>query len=176
MTLSAHLHLVPNAIKKRSQAPAISYMLFLEGGEFRESEWELLYDWQFAANQLILATSPLRLTTSNFIFQMNICGYYSYVTSNLTRGWVCTVQLLLVLASALILRSDSRGTRNHILLSQIRDSPNLEGQAPRIYIPQEQGHPVIPQALGSLFVVSYDSEGYGGGIRPSLHTRGYLIR
>jgi hypothetical protein len=28
---------------------------------------------------------------------------------------------------------------------------------PRIYIPQEQGGPVIPPALGSLFVSSYDS-------------------
>jgi hypothetical protein len=27
-----------------------------------------------------------------------------------------------------------------------------------------------PQALGSLFVASYDSQGYGGGIRPHLHT------
>jgi hypothetical protein len=35
-----------------------------------------LYDWQFTANQFFLvATSPLRLTTSNFIFQLNTCGY-----------------------------------------------------------------------------------------------------
>jgi hypothetical protein len=27
-----------------------------------------------------------------------------------------------------------------------------------------------PQALGSLFVASYDSQGYGGGTRPCLHT------
>jgi hypothetical protein len=38
--------------------------------------------------------------------------------------------LLLVLASAVILRSESRGTHYHILVSQIRDSPNLEGQVP----------------------------------------------
>jgi hypothetical protein len=48
---------------------------------------------------------------------------------------VCRLQLLLVLASAVILGSESRGsesrgTRDHILLSQIRDSPNLEGQVP----------------------------------------------
>jgi hypothetical protein len=34
--------------------------------------------------------------------------------------------LLLALASTLILMSDSRGTRDHILLSHIRDPPNLE--------------------------------------------------
>jgi hypothetical protein len=29
---------------------------------------------------------------------------------------------------------------------------------------------VYPQDLASLFVVSYDSQGYSGGIRPRLHT------
>jgi hypothetical protein len=32
-----------------------------------ESESELLYDWWFTANHFVLATSPLRLTTSNFL-------------------------------------------------------------------------------------------------------------
>jgi hypothetical protein len=73
-----------------------------------------------------LATSSLRLTTSNFIFQLNTCGYSPYVTFSLTRGLVCRLQLLLVLASAVILRSETRGSYYHILLSQIRDSPNLE--------------------------------------------------
>jgi hypothetical protein len=41
---------------------------------------QLLYDWRFAAKQFILATSPLRLTTS-FFFQLNTCGHSSYVTS-----------------------------------------------------------------------------------------------
>jgi hypothetical protein len=39
------------------------------------------------------------------------------------------------------------------------------------YIPEELGGPVIPQALGSIFVASYDSQGYGGGIRPRLHSQ-----
>jgi hypothetical protein len=66
------------------------------------------------------------------------CGELS-----LTRGRVCRLQLLQVLASAVILGSESRGTGDHILLSQIRDFH---------------------------FVASYDSQGYGGGIRPSFHT------
>jgi hypothetical protein len=44
------------------------------------------------------------------------CGALS-----LTRGRVCRLQLLLALASAVIFGSESRGTRDHILLSQIRD-------------------------------------------------------
>jgi hypothetical protein len=71
-----------------------------------ESESESLYDWRFTANQFVLATSYLRLTTTN-IFQLNTCGYSPYVTTSLARGWVCHLQLLLVLASAVILRSDS---------------------------------------------------------------------
>jgi hypothetical protein len=42
---------------------------------------------------------------------------------SLTRGRVCRLHLLLVLASAVIVRSESCGTRDHILLSQIQDFP-----------------------------------------------------
>jgi hypothetical protein len=63
------------------------------------------------------------------------------------RTGLC-LQLLLGLASAVILGSESRGTRDHILLTQIRNFP---------------------------FVASYDSQGYGGGIRPRLHTKTIVI-
>jgi hypothetical protein len=45
-----------------------------------------------------------------------LCGTFS-----LTRGRVCRLQLLLVLASAEILGSESHGTHDHSLLSQIQD-------------------------------------------------------
>jgi hypothetical protein len=101
-----------------------------------ETESQLLYNWRFTANQF-LAPSPLRLTTINFILQLNACGYSPFVTSSLTRGWVCRLQLLLVLASVVILRSESRGTRD-ILGSQIRDSHNLEGQVPAFMSPRNR--------------------------------------
>jgi hypothetical protein len=41
----------------------------------------------------------------------------------LTRGRVCCLQLLMALARAVILGSESRGTRDHILLPQIWDFP-----------------------------------------------------
>jgi hypothetical protein len=34
---------------------------------------------------------------------------------------------------------------------------------------------LYPQLLGSIFVVPYDSQGYGGGIRPCLHTGHALL-
>jgi hypothetical protein len=49
-----------------------------------------------------------------------------------------------------ILKFESRGSHDHILLSQIRDSPNLEGQVP-VFIPQEQCGPVIPPGTGFHF-------------------------
>jgi hypothetical protein len=48
--------------------------------------------------------------------------------------------------------------------------PQPGGPGPRIYVPQEQGGPVILLGTGFLFVASYDSQGYGGGIRAHLHT------
>jgi hypothetical protein len=107
----------------------------------------------------------------SFIFQLNICGYSPYVTSSLTRGWVCRLQLLLVLASVVILRSESHGTHDHILLSQIRDSPNLDGQATVFISPRNRVARLRPQAPGSLFFASYDSQDYSRGIRSCLHTR-----
>jgi hypothetical protein len=80
-------------------------------------------------------SNKVRLATSNFIFQLNTCGYSPYVTSSLMRGWVCRLQLLLDLDSAVMFRSESRGTHNHILRSQIRDSINLEGHTPYLYDP-----------------------------------------
>jgi hypothetical protein len=94
----------------------------------------------FTTSGLLPLTTSWRQTPwdsrhSNFIFQVNTCGYSPYVTSSLTRGWICRLQLLLVLASAVTLWSESRETHDHILLSQIRDSPNLEGQVPVLYPP-----------------------------------------
>jgi hypothetical protein len=127
---------------------------------------ELLYDWRFTANQFALATSPLSLTTRSFIFQMNACGYNPYIPSSLTRGWVCHLQLLLVLDSVVILRSESYGTHYHILLLHIRDCHNLEGDAPLFISRRNRVTRLYPKALGSLSVVSYDSQDYGGGVRP----------
>jgi hypothetical protein len=73
-------------------------------------------------------------------------------------------------ASAVILGSKSRGTHVHILLSHIRDFHNLEGQDPLFIYPRNRVAQLYPQALGSPFIASYYSRGYGGGIRTRLQT------
>jgi hypothetical protein len=77
------------------------------------------------------------------------------------RREVCHLQLLLVLVRVVILRSESRGTHDHLLLTQIRDSLNLEGQVPVFIAASNRVARVYLQALGSLFVASYGSQGYG---------------
>jgi hypothetical protein len=86
------------------------------------------------------------------------------------RGWFCRLQLLLALTSAVILMSESLGTHDHILLSQIRDSPNLEGQVSAFISPRERVAQLYSQALGSIFVASYYSQHYSGNIRTRLNT------
>jgi hypothetical protein len=88
---------------------------------------------------------------------------------SLMRGWVCHLQLLLALTSAVILGSESCGTHDHILLSQIWDSPNLEGEVPVFISPRNRVAQLCPQALGSLFITSYNSQGWGGCIWTCLY-------
>jgi hypothetical protein len=47
--------------------------------------------------------------------------------------------------------------------------PNLQGQVPIFINPRNRVAQLYPQALGSLFVASYDYQGYCGGIRTILH-------
>jgi hypothetical protein len=44
------------------------------------------------------------------------------------------------------------------------DSPNLEGQVPVFISPRNRVPQLYPWALGSLYVASYDSQDYDGGI------------
>jgi hypothetical protein len=87
--------------------------------------------------------APIWGLRPDFYYCQTVAGLLIWVLS-LTKGRLCRLQLLLVFASAVILGYESRGTRDHILLSQIRDFP---------------------------FVTSYDSQGYSQGILPHLHTR-----
>jgi hypothetical protein len=128
-----------------------------------------LYDWQFTANQFVLVTSPFRLATSNFIFLLNTRGYSPYVTSSLIRGWVCRLQLLLLLASTIILRSKSCGTHDHILLSQIQHYPSLEGQVLIFISPRNMVAQLYPRHWVPLLLLPM-TQGYSGGIWPCLRT------
>jgi hypothetical protein len=83
---------------------------------------------------------------------------------------------MLGVAIAVVLWSESRRTHDHILLSQNRDSPKPGGSGPRIYIPQEQGGPVIAPDTGLHFRRLLRLSGlYSGSIRTRLHTVGLQL-
>jgi hypothetical protein len=57
-----------------------------------------------------------------------------------------------------------KGKSITILYYLIWDSSNLEGQVPVFISRRSRVAQLYPRSLGSLYVVSYDSQGYGGGI------------
>jgi hypothetical protein len=66
----------------------------------------------------------------------------------LMRGWICLLYMLLALASIVFIGSDSLGTRDHTLLSQIRDFPfrrllRLAGSRWRYSTPPPHGSSVF---------------------------------
>jgi hypothetical protein len=89
--------------------------------------------------------------------QLRLCYF---VASSLTRGRVCNVlvQLLLGLASVVTL-CRSPAELMAIFYCLICDCPNLEGQVPVFISPRNRVAQLNPQALGSIFVASYDSQG-----------------
>jgi hypothetical protein len=62
-----------------------------------------------------------------------------------------------------------RDSWSHFTVSDSR-LPQPEGPGQSRYIPRNRVAQLYLQALGSFFVASYDSQSYGGGIRPRLHT------
>jgi hypothetical protein len=73
--------------------------------------------------------------------QLRVCYF---VVPSLTRGRVCNLlyNCLWSLPEQSLLGSKSRRTHGHVLLYHLR-LPQPGGPGPRIYIPQEQGGPVI---------------------------------
>jgi hypothetical protein len=55
-----------------------------------------------------------------------------------------------------ILGSKSRGTRNHILVSQIRGLHNLQAQVPVFISPRSRVAQLYSRGLSSLYIASYD--------------------
>jgi hypothetical protein len=66
--------------------------------------------------------APIWGLRPDFYYYQTVAGLLMWGTP-LTRGQVCCLQLLLAPASTVTFGSDSRRTRDHILLSQIRDFP-----------------------------------------------------
>jgi hypothetical protein len=115
-----------------------------------------------------LGDKPLETHNQHF-FQQNTCGYSPYVTSSLMKGWVCRLQLLLVLASAVILRSEPRGTHDHFYCLRFETPPIWRAKSPCLYPPATGWSGYTPRHCSTFFSF-YGSQGHGEGIRTRLHT------
>jgi hypothetical protein len=107
-----------------------------------------------------------------FFSELNICGHSPYVTSSLTRGWVCRFSCCWSSPGHSFSGPSPVGLMT-TFYSLGFETPPTWSPGPRVYIPQKQGGPVIPQALCSLSVAFYNPQGYGGGdSNPSPHPGG----
>jgi hypothetical protein len=154
-------------IPELSQASATSFLFLTIAALNWLNQSYVTTDDQSAS--LVFVSSPIWGPRPDFYYCQTVAGLLMWGALSDERR-VCRLQLFLAFASAVTLGSESRGTHDHILLSQILDSPNLEGQVHVFISPRNRVAQLYPQALGSFFVAFYDSKGYGGGIRPCLQT------
>jgi hypothetical protein len=108
------------------------------------SKLKLYYDRQSVSQSVsrsVCDPRPISLLSFIIFIQLRV---FLYGTPSLTIDRVCSFQLLLGLASAVLIGSESRRTHDYIPLSRLLRLPQPGGPGPRIYIPQEQGSPVIP--------------------------------
>jgi hypothetical protein len=122
--------------------------------------------WRRSVGQSVLVSSTHLGPKTRFLLLSDSCVFVD-VGRSLCR--VCRLQLLLAFTTTVIFGSESHGIHDHILLFHIRDSPNLKGHVTLFISPRNRVAQLYPQALGYLYVASYDSQGNGGGIRTCPH-------
>jgi hypothetical protein len=80
------------------------------------------------------------LETTSIFFQLNTCGCSPNVTSRLTRGWVCRLQLLLVSLAQSLSGPSPQNLLPHFTVSNSR-LPQSGRPRPRILYPPGRGWP-----------------------------------
>jgi hypothetical protein len=89
--------------------------------KYLKTEWMSLTLRQTVSRPLCLGIKDRSRAYDQIFITVRHLRVCWYAVLSLTRGRVCRLQLLLALAKAFILGVESRGTRDHILLSQIWD-------------------------------------------------------
>jgi hypothetical protein len=93
-----------------------------------------------------LGVDPHLGLMTRYLLLFDSYGFAFCGAPSLTRGRVCLLYMVLALASAVFLGSESLGTRDHILLSQIWDFPfvasyDLQGHTVEVFDPAStRGH------------------------------------
>jgi hypothetical protein len=116
---------------------------------------------RLTVSQYVLVSSTLvRLATRYYV--LSVCSCLKFVVlflwgplSDERTGLQFAVQSL---------NGPSHTEPVTILYCLIWDSPNLEGKVPICISPRNRVAQLFPLSLGSLYITSCDSQGYGGGI------------
>jgi hypothetical protein len=122
-----------------------------------KSKTKLCYDQRSVGQSVLVSNAPSGAQDQIFVTVRHLWVCWCEAPS-LTSGRVCGWQLLLALASAIILGFESCGN-DHILLSHFRDSPNLEGQVHVFISNRNRVAQLTPQTQSSHFVASYGLQG-----------------
>jgi hypothetical protein len=119
---------------------------------------KLSYDRRSVGQSVLVSGSHLELI-NRFFSVLTIAGFLMWASS-LTRGWICNslVQLLLGLARAVTLESDSRKLTT-IFYCLIWDSPHLEGQVPVFISPRNR----VAQLFLNRSCTTHDERGVRTG-------------
>jgi hypothetical protein len=142
----------------------IFYMRYKETQGTNKLKLKLNYDRRPAGLSILVSGSHLEPLTIYLLLSDNASFLMWGALLDEKMGLYLLVHLLLGLTRAITLGSKSHRNHDHVLLSHMR-FPQSGGPGSRIYVPQKQGG-----SVGFLFVASYDSQGYGGGILIRLHT------
>jgi hypothetical protein len=169
-----------------SRVELISIQLVSIHGNYRVSihkllswSWSWIYDWQTIRPICLGVRHPSGIR-DQFFFLLEISfrqlQVWYFVAPSLMRGWVCNLLYNCFWAlPELSPLGRSPAELMAIFYCLIWDSPNQQGQVPVFISPRNRVAQLYPRALGSLFVASYDSQGYGGGILTRLHTGHKLL-
>jgi hypothetical protein len=109
---------------------------FKSKSQLTKSKSKLLHKWRFTVSHFVFVSDSLRFKTSNFIFQLNTCGYSLYVTSSLMRGMGCRLQLILVLASALFSGPSPAGLMTKFHCLRFETPPTWRARSLYLYPPR----------------------------------------
>jgi hypothetical protein len=121
--------------------PKSYYQPTLHSQTATKSKTKLYYDRR-SVGQSVLASGTHPGPTTTFLLTSNSFEFVDMRAPSLTRGVVCGLQLLLVLAGVVFLESESRGTHD----SNLR-LPKLECHVPVFISPRNKVAQLLPQAL-----------------------------
>jgi hypothetical protein len=114
--------------------------ILLPVGMLLEVEVKLLYDWRSVSQYVLVSSTLVEMLLSEICRLVSVGRPFRWEDGS-------------TICSVITQWSESLRTRNHTLLSHLR-FPQPGGPGSRIYIPVSGGY---TRALGSLYVVSYDS-------------------